>query len=274
MTRAIPQAAFDIAKDKEKLVLFAYDDAHYPPREAVPGNDIVGTLTAGYGHTGEDVHIGMVVTEDMADAWLEQNLETAFRLLQTKVGEAIIADLSDNQLAAMIDFVLNLGTGNPAKPEWTIWKRLRERAYSQVPGEIAKFVNVTRKDGTVVKLNGLVDRRNAEIGLWAVDEKGTEDVNPSSSVTRSMATPPTPADPVPLSKSKSLWGTIGGAAAVAYPVFDQVKDMADSLSGKLAPYAHHSNAVQTTLGILSAVGAVCIGFGVVYTVIQKHNARN
>lgn len=271
MTRAIPQVAIALAKNKEQLVLFPYDDAHWPPKEAVSGDVINGTLTAGYGHTGKDVTIGMHVSQALADEWLMDDFCDAAYELEQKVGPLVIEEMSENQYAALLDFVLNLGTGNPKNPEWTIWKRVRARAWDQIPLEMAKFVNATvrGKDGIkkTVKLNGLVDRRNAEIGLWAVQEKGTQDQNPPSSVTRAIATPPTPADPVPMKKSKALIVGAVGAAAGAGPMVNQV-------SQAIQPYASQSHYVQQMLGILATVGAACAGLAIFFIWIQKHNAQN
>lgn len=262
-TRAIPQVAFAIAKDKERLVLFAYDDANWPPKEAVPGDTIHGTITAGYGHTGPDVHIGMPVTQEMADGWLADDFYDAAYKLEKKIGADVVSEMSENQYAAALDFVLNLGTGNPAKPEWTIWKRLRARAWDQVPLEMAKFVNATI-DGKLVKLNGLVVRRNAEIGLWAVQEKGTVDQTLPSSVTRASPTPPTPAA---TGRSKALIVGAAGAIAGAGPMVDQV-------SHAIAPYAEHSHYVASALGGLAAIAAGCAGIGIFYVWLQARNARN
>jgi len=262
MTRGIPQVAFDIIRDKEKLVLFAYDDAHYPPRPAKPGVPIDGTLTAGYGHTGEDVQIGMIVTKDLADAWLYQDLQEAAEALEKKNGADVIEVLTSNQYGALLDFVFNLGTGDSKKSEWTIWKRLRARDFDQVPLEMAKFVNAGGK-----KLNGLVDRRNAEIGLWAVAEPGTVDQHIPSSVTRCNPTPPTPSDPVSMGKSKALIISGAGAIAGAGPMVNQVTQA-------IQPYAGHSDYVQKVLGILATVAAVCAAIGLFYIWMQKRNARN
>jgi len=266
--RPIPPVAFEIVRDKERLVLFAYDDHHFPPRPAQPGDLIEGTLTAGYGHTGEDVYIGMLVTNAIADAWLQQDLETAARELTVKIGAAVVADLTSNQYAACLDFVFTAGVGDPKKPEWTIWIRLRARQYDQVPGEMAKFVNshVKKEDGTieVVKVNGLVDRRNAEIGLWAVCEPGTTDQIVPSSVTRLNPAPPTPAAP---GRSKALIFGVVGAAASAGPTIDRVSDAMQRYSG-------HSHYVDVMLGGLALAGAISAGVAIFYTQRQARNARN
>jgi lysozyme len=266
--RAIPQVAFEITRDKERRVLFAYDDHHFPPRPAKPEDHIEGTLTAGYGHTGPDVLIGMTVTDDLAEDWLSQDLQEAAEQLTKKIGSDVVDELTSNQYAALLDFVITAGVGDPKKPEWTIWRRLRARAYDQVPQELAKFVNthIKRDDGTVevVKVNGLVDRRNAEIGLWAVSEPGTVDRVVPSSVTRLNPAPPTPQAP---GRSKALiMGTIG-AVAGAGPTIDQVSHV-------IAPYAHRSHYVEGALGVLAALAAICAVVGIFFIRQQARNARN
>lgn len=255
--RAIPQAAIDLVRDQEETHLFVYDDAFYPPHECVPGQAITGTLTAGTGHTGTDVVIGMIVTAEMDAKWLEADLLTASGRLFQRI-DGVIDDLTDNQYAALLDFVFNLG----ANPAWTIWKRLRAKQFDQVPLEMQKFVNSGGK-----KLNGLVARRNAEVALWSKDEPGTIDIKVPSSVTRATITPPTPADPIPASKSKGL--ILGGAGALAGlgPICDQI-------SHAISPYAPHSDYVAKMLGILATISAGCAAAGIFYFWLQKRNARN
>lgn len=262
--RPIPQIAIDKARELEELVLRAYDDKH-PKKILQPGDMVEGTLTGGYGHTGPDVSIGMTITPAIADAWLEQDLETACSRLTKKAGADIVELLTDEQFAALLLFVLNLGTGRADKPEWTIWKRLRAKQFDQVPLEMAKFVNW---GDPPQKSAGLVKRRNAEIELWATGEPGTVDEPaPPSSVTRRDATPPTPADPVPASRSKALLLGVTGAVAGAPPMINQV-------SQAIEPYAHTSHYVGKALGVLATIAALCAAAGLLFMWLQKRQARN
>lgn len=258
--RAIPQAAIDLVKQEEETHLFVYDDRHYPPRPAKPGDKIDGTLTAGTGHTGEDVVAGMVVTAEMDAAWLLADLGIAAKRLVDRIGDAIVEALTENQYAALLDFIFNMG----ANPAWTIWKRLKARHFDQVPGELTKFVNWGEPPQ---KSSDLVNRRNAESALWAQGEPGTTNAPVPSSVTRAAPTPPTPADPVPMVKSKALIAGAAGAVAGAGPIVNQV-------SQAITPYAEHSHYVQATLGILATVAAGCAAAGVYYIYVQKRNAQN
>lgn len=262
--RPIPQIAIDNAKRLEHLELRAYDDRH-PKKILKPGDIVEGTLTGGYGHTGPDVTIDMRITQDLADTWLVEDLETAAGRLTKRIGADIVEILSEEQFAALLLFVLNLGTGDPRKPEWTIWKRLRAKQFAQVPLEMQKFVNW---GDPPQPSSGLRARRAAEVAIW---DSGTPEVvdeaPPPSSVTRQTPTPPTPADPVPASRSKALLlGSVGAVAGVG--------PMADNVSHAIAPYAHASDYVQKALGVLAIIAAGCAAMGLLYMYLQKRAARN
>lgn len=259
--RPVPQAAFDLARREEETHLFAYDDKHYPPKPAQPGDRIDGTLTAGTGHTGPDVYIGMVVTDEMNEAWLVSDFATAARRATKKIGQAVVDQLTSNQWAAICDFVFCLGTDTPGKPEWTIWKRLRARQFDQVPIEMQRFVNWGKPP---VKSAGLVRRRNAEVELWALGEPGTVDHTPPASATRSTQTPPTPSAP---GRSKALIASCVAGAASAPPMIDNVID-------RLQKYAEHSHSVDIMLSMLGTAGAICAAIGIYYTWRTARNARN
>ncbi len=261
--RAIPQAAIDLVRRFEETHLFAYDDKHYPPHPAQPGDTIDGTLTAGTGHTGPDVAIGMVVTAMMDQDWLQQDLQTAATRAAKRIGD-VVDDLTENQWATIIDFTFECGDGDPKKPEWTIWKRLRARDFDQVPHEIARFVNFGHPPQ---KSAGMVKRRNAETELWADGEPGTIVDKPPASITRCEPTPPTPTDPVPPGKSKGLIaGAVAGIAAVPAAI--------DQVGHVIAPYAQHSQFIERAIGVGFTIAGACAAISWIYMYLQKKNARN
>lgn len=266
--RAVPQKAIDLVVAQETPILWVYDDAkgaHHAdgtPRTVAPGDEILGKLTAGTGHTGADVVIGMIVTQAINDAWLSADLAHAAMQLEDRIGETVVDMLTENQYSALLDFVFNVG----ADPSWTIWKRLTAKQFAQVPIELAKFVNA-KVGGVERKIPDLVKRRNAEIELFSLDEPGTRDVQIPSSALRTAITPPTPADPVPASKSKAL--LLGGAGAIA-----GVGPMANQVSQAIQPYAAQSHYVEKTLGILAALAAFCAFAGLAYMWLQKRDSRN
>jgi GH24 family phage-related lysozyme (muramidase) len=262
MTRQVPQAAIDLVNDQEETVLFVYDDAFYPPHECMPGDQIIGTLTAGTGHTGSDVSIGLKVTQEMNDAWLAADLLRAGTRIQVLIGTVVDA-LTLNQYAALLDFVFNLG----ADSGWTIWKRLKAKQFDQVPLELAKFVNI-RKNGAMVKSIGLVNRRNAEIALWSKDEPGSDTTPIPSSVTRQVAaTPPTAADPVPVTRSKGLIAGAIGSITAAPAIVTQVTQT-------ISPWAEHSDYLQHAIGILAVVGAACATATLFFIWLDKRKAQH
>jgi len=252
--RPVPQVAIDFVKREEACVLRVYDDAR-PNHILAPGDTALGTLTAGYGHTG-GLSLGQDVTQAYADMWLEDDLAIAAGRLSGVIDE-VVYSLTNNQYAALLSFVFNLG----ANPGWTIWKRLKAKEFDQVPLEMMKFVNAGGK-----KLDGLVKRRADEVVLWGTDEPGSASVTPPSSVTRKIATPPTSADPQPITKSRSILAAGGAAIASAPAAIKQVTDT-------ITPYAAHSAWVQNALGYLAGLGAIFAIAAVVFMYLHKKKAQ-
>ncbi len=190
MSRPIPESAVRFVSEHEGCKLDAYQDS-------------VGVWTVGYGHTGAQVVKGYAIAQSQALALLRADLAVAAQRLAVKVRADVLADLTESQYAALLSFVFNLGAG-----DWTIWKRLNNREMDRVPMELMKFVNAGGH-----KVQGLVNRRAAEVVLWSTDEPGTVAETPPSSQTRANPTPPTPMDK-PVAASKTFWTaasvTVGG----------------------------------------------------------------
>jgi GH24 family phage-related lysozyme (muramidase) len=244
--RAIPGCFFDFIREQEGCVDHVYAD-------------VAGKLTAGYGHVTVGMKVGDPASSAMIDAWLKADAGRAADRLEEMITTDGINSLTDHQYAALVSFVFNVG----ANPSWTIWKRLKAKQFDQVPLELMKFVNA-EVNGQMVKVKGLVNRRAAEVALWATDEPGTADVEMSSSVTRTADTPPTPAAP---GRSKALIIGTAGAVAGAGPMIDQV-------SHAIAPYAERSHYLEGVMGVLAMMGAACAAIGLFYVWLQARNARN
>lgn len=231
MTRAIPQAAVDFVSQHEGCKLAAYLDS-------------VGVPTVGFGHTGADVRLGDKITRSQALDALRQDLGRAALRLSQRVKAEVISELSEQQYAALLSFVFNLGAGN-----WTIWKRLNAREYDRIPPELMKFVNAGGR-----RLQGLVNRRADECKLWSQGDPETHDADESSSVTRQVGmTPPTPMEK-PASTSKTFWA--GGTVAAA-----GVVQGAQQLQALAAPQAANSDLIAKLAGlaaVLIVAGGVAI----------------
>ena len=153
MSRTVNRETIEHVKRWEGLKLTAYPD---------PGSRNGEPWTVGYGHVSDGflkVTRGLTITVAQAEAALEFDLnETA-----AKVDELVKVELSDNQFGALVSFAFNVGLRAFGKS--TLLKKLNTGDYAAVPGELAKWVN---NDGK--KMQGLVNRRAAEAGLWAKGE--------------------------------------------------------------------------------------------------------
>lgn len=141
MTRRINAAGLQLIKQWEGMKLKAY-------------RDVAGVLTIGYGSTGAHVKPGMIITEPQAEALLMKDLER----FEERVDRLVKVPLTENQFAALVSFDFNTG----ALHKSTLLKKLNARQYDAVPLELMKWVNARGK-----RVQGLVNRRSAEAGLWA-----------------------------------------------------------------------------------------------------------
>lgn len=142
MTRTINAAGLALVKAQEGLRLEAYQDGG-------------GVWTIGYGHT-EGVKPGDAICMTRAEMLLAADIAQAARA----VSDLVRVPLTDNQFAALVDFVFNEGRGALAGS--TLLKKLNEGGYALVPACLKSWIFV---DGRVAQ--GLVKRRAAEALLWS-----------------------------------------------------------------------------------------------------------
>lgn len=138
----INAAGLALVKAQEGLRLQAYADGG-------------GVWTIGYGHT-KGVAPGDVISGAEAEMLLEADLDEAERA----VTDLVRVPLTDNQFAALVDFVFNEGAGAFAGS--TLLKKLNEGGYALVPACLKSWIF---DSGRVV--SGLVKRRAAEAMLWS-----------------------------------------------------------------------------------------------------------
>ena len=100
MADPVNQATIDLIKRNEGCVLHAYPD---PATGGAP-------WTIGYGHTGSDVHPGLVITQAKAEALLRADLAKFEDGVDDLIAES--ADTTDNQFGAMVSLAYNIGLGN------------------------------------------------------------------------------------------------------------------------------------------------------------------
>ena len=115
-------------------------------------------LTIGYGHTA-DVTDGMSISQDMAEAMLDKDIEE----FEQYVNDSVTVDLSQNQFDALVAWTFNLGVGNLKAS--TMLKVLNEGKYEQVPSEMRRWNKAGGKT-----LDGLIRRREAESLMFQGEE--------------------------------------------------------------------------------------------------------
>lgn len=122
--------------------------------------DAAGVWTIGYGHTTNAgkpaVYRGMRITKQTANEMLIRDLTQ----YEAAVENSVKVKLNDNQFAALVSFTYNVGISNFKKSN--LLKKLNQGDYAAIPAEFSKWTKAGKK-----RLSGLVNRRSAEIGLWA-----------------------------------------------------------------------------------------------------------
>jgi len=69
--------------------------------------DSVGVWTIGYGHTGPDVHAGLVWTDEQVEAAFAKDLER----FERAVNEAVKVPIPQHAFDALVSFAYNVGVG-------------------------------------------------------------------------------------------------------------------------------------------------------------------
>lgn len=140
-----------------------------------------GVWTIGYGHTTAagppTVSYGLRVTEAQAAEILRRDIDS----VEAAVERLVKVPLNDNQFAALVSFVYNVGEGAFAKS--TLLKKLNTKDYNSVPKELMKWVN---DNGN--RIQGLVNRRASEAGLWAKGSFVSTNTQPAKPAKKPMVT--------------------------------------------------------------------------------------
>lgn len=156
--RQINAAGLELIKGFEQLSLRAYLCQ-------------AGVPTIGWGHTA-GVRMGQQISVEIAEAFLRVDLAEAVGAVE----RLVTVPLTDNEFAALVSFVFNVGVG--AFERSTLLKLLNRGLYHMVAeridlsssgpiyyGQLMRFVWVTA-GGKRQKSKGLIRRRIAEAELW------------------------------------------------------------------------------------------------------------
>jgi lysozyme len=147
MSDSVPDQAVDLGEQFEGF-------------RSAPYRDSVGVWTFGFGSTRDENSVPVnantpAITEDQARALAKRDLMAA----ALEVTNDVTVDLTDGQLAALEDFIYNLGAGNFRSS--TLLRKLNAGDYD---GAAAEFDKWDRAGGQV--LAGLLRRRQAETDLF------------------------------------------------------------------------------------------------------------
>jgi lysozyme len=153
----ISQVGINLIKSFEGCRLDAYDDLQ-PKVKIKDKSQVKGTLTIGYGHTG-DVHVGQVITQAQADALLLKDLQRYV----DPVNKQLKVKVNQHQFDALVSFCYNCGPGAV--------KNLTDKInHDDFDGAVITMLQYNKsrdkKTGQLVVLSGLARRREAERQLF------------------------------------------------------------------------------------------------------------
>lgn len=144
-----------LLKQFEGLVLHSYDDFDASSTPIMDGDDVLGTLTIGYGHTGKDVKPGLRITPEEAELLLKRDLLPR----ELVINNSINVPMRQSQFDAMVDLCYNIGSGNFLKSSV---RRHMNRGDDHMAADSFKLWNKSK--GKIMR--GLVRRRKAEKALF------------------------------------------------------------------------------------------------------------
>jgi len=133
--------------------------ASFEGRKYQAYQDSRGTWTIGVGHTGPEVHEGLV--------WTDAQIDSAFladsQWAQSTVNQEVTVPITQDENNALVDLIFNIGRGN-----FDSSTLLRELNAGQYELAAAQFDRWDRSGG--VELAGLLRRRQAETALFEQGE--------------------------------------------------------------------------------------------------------
>lgn len=149
----VADAGLNLIRSFENLELVAYPDPG-------TGGD---PWTIGWGHTGPEVHAGLIWTQEQANEALASDLGR----FERDVSQLVKVAINQNQFDALVSFAYNVGSDIDADTiaeglgDSTLLKKLNAGDYDGAADEFPKW-----NEGGGKVLKGLVRRRAAERDLF------------------------------------------------------------------------------------------------------------
>ncbi len=132
-------------------------------------DDAAGLPTIGVGHlltknerdSGKIIIKGQAVdyTQGLSDQEVLDLLAQDLERFEAAVNDAVQVALNQNQFDALVSFAFNVGT--QAFKSSTLLKKLNQGLHDEVPAQLRRW---NKAGGKVIQ--GLINRREKEIGLW------------------------------------------------------------------------------------------------------------
>jgi GH24 family phage-related lysozyme (muramidase) len=204
----------------EECVLYVYDDK-VPKRRingrlAYPewdGGPVKGTLSIGFGHTdaagAPKIVQGMRITREQAGEILSRDLAPCERL----VNRALRVEVTQHQFDALVDTAFNCPSAIPA-----LAKLINAGNLQAVPAKLMQYTYSRGADGVSEHMQGLVNRRAAEIKFWNTPDDPDEAEIEHTFAPKAERNPP----PMTMASSRTtpavisiIAGTVGEAASSA-----------------------------------------------------------
>lgn len=124
-------------------------------------------LAIGYGHTGKEVKRNMKITQEQADALLQNDLAHIEYILNVRfIGDK---QLKQNQFDAVCSFVFSIGVHAFLKS--TMFALLMKKDYENASNQFARWNKIADDNGRKVVSQKLTTRRIAEKELFDIAER-------------------------------------------------------------------------------------------------------
>jgi lysozyme len=117
-------------------------------------------LTIGYGHA---IKLNELIKYPISKTKAEELLEEDIDWAEQAVNKYVKVALTPNQFSALVCFVFNIGVTRFKQS--TLLLKLNQGLYAAVPSQLLRW-NVATVGGQKTTLDGLTNRRKAEIALW------------------------------------------------------------------------------------------------------------
>jgi GH24 family phage-related lysozyme (muramidase) len=107
------------------FALSAIATATFEGCELTADDDGGGVWTIGCGHTGDDVYLGLTISQTQAEELLREDLEK----FESYIEDAVEVEIDDNQFSALVCFCFNVSPGTEGFGGSTLLKLLNDGDY-------------------------------------------------------------------------------------------------------------------------------------------------